>query len=78
MTIPDRMNTQWISSLKDRQLIAAEAKLYAAFKKEEKTEKARAGGRYMLLEGPPELVNAWVRWRRLSDATTARGLEATR
>jgi hypothetical protein len=74
LTIPNHINAQWIATLADDQLIVAEAKLHAIFHKEEVSEKRRSGGRYKLLQGPAELVNAWHRWTMLSNATRRRGL----
>jgi hypothetical protein len=72
--IPDHVNARWAASLGDDQLIAAEAKLNADFRKQEKAEKARSGGRYILLQGSPELVTAWHRWLLVSNETRTRGL----
>ena len=72
--IPDHVNARWCASLRDDQLIAAEARLHTDFRKQEKAEKARSGGRYILLQGPPELVTAWHRWLLVSNETRTRGL----
>ena len=74
MKIPDNVNARWAASLGDDQLLAAEAKLHADFRKHEKVEKTRSGGRYVLLQGPPLLVTAWHRWLLLSNETRTRGL----
>jgi hypothetical protein len=74
VTIPDHVNARWCASLGNDQLIAAEAKLHADFRTQEKAEKTRTGGRYVLLQGPPELVSAWHRWLLVSNETRARGL----
>jgi hypothetical protein len=74
MTIPEHVNAQWISTLGDAQLVRAEASLHTTFRKHEKVEKARCGARYVLLQGPPDLVNAWLRWLLVSNATRTRGL----
>lgn len=77
MKIPDRVNANWISTLGDKDLLLAERKLHADFQVHEKSEKARSGARYMLLNGPSPLVNAWLRWLLVSNATRARGLVTT-
>jgi hypothetical protein len=74
MVIPDYVNARWIATLRDDQLVKAEAKLHAAFRKQETAEKLRSGPRYMLLQGPPTLVNAWHRWLLVSNETRTRGL----
>lgn len=74
MKIPDRINARWIATLVDDQLITAEAELHAVFRRQESAEKTRTGARYMLLQGPSDLVNAWQRWRLVNNETTKRGL----
>lgn len=74
MDMPAHVTTRWITTLGDEQLCAAEAQLYATFRKCETVEKSRAGARYMLLQGPPELVNAWQQWQLASNETRARGV----
>lgn len=74
MTIPDRVDARWIATLGDSQLVKAEAHLHKAFRVHEKAEKQRSGARYMLLQGPPMLVNAYLQWLLVSDAARTRGL----
>lgn len=74
MKIPDLVNARWIATLGDDQLISAEAELHAVFFRQESTEKARSGARYMLLHGSSDLVNAWQRWLLVSNETRSRGL----
>jgi len=74
MTIPDHINARWIATLGNDQLIKAEAQLHAVFHRQESVEKARCGSRYMLLQGPSDLVNAWQRWLLLNNETRCRGL----
>ena len=74
MEIPDRINARWMSTLVDDQLITAEAELHAVFRREESAEKTRAGARYILLQGPSGLVNAWQRWLLVNNETRSRGL----
>ena len=76
MIIPDYINARWIATLLDDQLIKAEAELHEVFHRQESVEKTRAGTRYMLLQGPPALVNAWQRWLMVSNETWSRGLLA--
>jgi hypothetical protein len=78
MIIPDRIKANWIATLEDEQLIAAEAELHADFQEKERTEKDRTGPRYILLQGPAALVNAWQRWLLLSNETRCRGLVVRR
>lgn len=74
MKIPDRIDARWIATLVDDQLIAAEADLHADFRRHESVEKNRSGARYVLLQGPSDLVNAWHRWLLVSNETRKRGL----
>ncbi len=74
MNIPDHINSHWIASLEDKQLVTAEAELHAAFRTYETAEKRRSGARYVLLQGPAALVNAWHRWLLVSNETRNRGL----
>jgi hypothetical protein len=78
MKIPETINARWIATLANDQLMAAEAQLHAVFRKHETVEKTRSGGRYMLLQGPPLLVDAWHRWSLVSNETRNRGLLVTR
>lgn len=74
MNIPDHINAGWLATLGNDQLVKAEAQLHAVFHKQETTEKVRSGARYMLLQGPPGLVNAWHRWLLVNNETRTRGL----
>jgi len=74
MKIPDHINSRWLATLVDDQLITAEAELHAVFRRRETAEKSRAGARYMLLNGPSDLVVAWQRWLLVSNETRTRGL----
>jgi len=78
MNIPDRVTARWMATLGDDQLMAAEAELHAAFRSSERAEKERSGARYMLLQGPAALVNAWQRWLLVSNETRNRGLVVRR
>jgi len=74
MKIPDNINARWIATLPNDQLVKAEAQLHAIFHRQESVEKARCGSRYVMLQGPTELVNAWQRWLLLNNETRNRGL----
>jgi len=78
MNIPEHINTRWIATLGNEQLVAAEAELHAAYRSSELAEKQRSGARYMLLQGPAALVNAWHRWVLVSKETKNRGLPVRR
>jgi hypothetical protein len=77
VTIPDHINARWIATLGNDQLVVAEAQLHANFREHETVEKRRSGARYMLLQGPAPLVNAWLRWLLVSNETRSRGLVVT-
>jgi hypothetical protein len=74
MTIPTRVDHRWLATLGDAQLIVAETQLHKLFRKLETAEKARTGARYMLLQGPAVLVNAWQRWLMVNNEAKTRGL----
>lgn len=74
MTIPEHFGTRWVASLTDKQLASTETKLFNVFHKENDAEKNRRGTRYMLLQGPPTLVNAWHRWVLVNNESRQRGL----
>jgi hypothetical protein len=78
MQIPERLNARWIDSISDAQLVSAEDQLHTEFVTYERAEKQRRGSRYELLRGPTTLVNAWLRWLLVSNATRSRGLLAIR
>ena len=78
MTIPDHVDSRWIATLGDDQLMKAEAELHGHFRECETAEKRRAGARYILLQGPPTLVNAWHRWLLVNNAARTRGLPVRR
>jgi hypothetical protein len=74
VTIPTYVNSRWIATLDDAQLVVAETTLHSAFRELEISEKSRRGARYVLLQGPAELVSAWHSWRLVSNEVKARGL----
>ena len=76
--MPAHVTTRWIATLENEQLVAAEAQLYSAFRTRETAEKSRAGARYMLMQGPPELVSAWERWALVNNEVRARGVVVRR
>lgn len=72
--IPTHVNARWIATLGDEQLVAAESQSFSAYCVREIAEKNRAGSRYMLLQGPSALVNAWQQWQLLNSEARARGV----
>jgi hypothetical protein len=74
MTVPDRVTADWIATLGNKQLVSVETRLHSEFLDEENQERARRGDRYTLLQGPPALVNAWLRWQMVSNEARSRGL----
>lgn len=78
MILPETVNASWIATLRDDQLLRAEASLHAAFSKHEKTEKQRMGARYEMLRGSEPLVSAWLRWSLVNNETRTRGLAIQR
>ena len=74
MTVPERVTADWIATLANGPLVKAESHLHSEFLTEESREKERRGERYALLEGPPVLINAWLRWQMVRNETQTRGL----
>jgi hypothetical protein len=74
IALPTHVSTRWIATLGNEELVAVEAQLYETLHARERAEKSRAGARYMLLQGPSELVNAWHQWVLVSNETRARGV----
>lgn len=74
MSIPAHVTTRWMATLGDEQLVAAEAQLYADFHAREVKEKSRSGSRYILLQGPAALVNAWRHWLLVNNEVRERGV----
>jgi hypothetical protein len=74
MEIPVRVNTKWMATLNDSAILEAESILHADFRDQDRAEKSRSGSKYRLLEGPPSLVDAWMRWLSLSNEARRRGL----
>jgi hypothetical protein len=74
MNIPDRVNAEWIGTLGNDQLVVADMQLHADFHTLETAEKSKSGARYVLLQSPAPLVNAWLRWVVVNNETRARGL----
>ena len=74
MKIPDHITGRWVATLGNDQLVKAEKQLHTVFHRRESAEKARCGSRYVMLQGPAELVNAWQRWVLLNNETRNRGL----
>jgi hypothetical protein len=74
VTIPAHVDARWVATLDNNQLVAAESLLHADFYKHESAEKKRRGARYNMLRGPADLVNAWMRWLLVNNATRTRGL----
>ena len=74
MSIPDRVTAEWIATLADDRLMTVESRLHSAFITEDKHERKRSGGRYVLLQGPAALVNAWVRWQMVTNEARSRRL----
>ena len=74
MTLPERVTADWIATLANAQLMTVESRLHSEFLDEENEEKERRGDRYTLLQGPPALVNAWLRWQMANNEMRSRGL----
>ena len=76
--LPPTLNSRWLATLQNSQLLEVEAQLYADFHAREVAEKTRAGSRYILLQGPSALVNAWQQWLLVNHEARARGVTVRR
>ena len=74
MTLPERIDADWIHTLTNEQLQRAESQLRKHFSMEETAEKKRRGDAYELMRGPESLMTAWIRWSLVCNAVRARGL----
>jgi hypothetical protein len=72
--IPQRLNRQWMDLLDNAQLADAESTLHADFLRQDLAEKTRRGTQYRLLEGPPNLIEAWNRWSLVRNEARLRGV----
>lgn len=73
--LPERVNTAWIETLSDDDLLDVEERVHKTFSTLERREKKLRGDRFQLMRGPEELLNAWDRWSRLLNATRERSLK---
>ena len=76
--LPKRITGEWIDSLEDESLLAAEARLHKIFFALEQEQKKLLGDKYDMMRGSEELLDAWGRWSRVSTAARARGLHLRR
>ena len=76
MRVPETISHKWIGALSDTDLVEAEGRLRAQLGVIERREKKVWGGKYELMRGPADLLNAWDRWTRVNRATRERGLSA--
>jgi hypothetical protein len=76
--VPDHINTTWIGTLTDEDLIAVETRLHERFSVLERREKRLHGGTYQLFRSPADVMDAWDRWSRVNAATRARALNPRR
>src|SRR4051812_6527976 len=76
--VPERINTEWIGTLSDADLIDVEARLHTKFAVLERREKTKRGASYQLCCSSPETMAAWDRWCRVNTATRGRSLNPRR
>jgi hypothetical protein len=76
--VPARINTTWIGTLTDDDLISVESRLHEKFSVLERREKRLRGPKYQLCCSPTDLMEAWDRWSRVNAATRARSLHPKR
>jgi hypothetical protein len=76
--VPERISLEWIGTLTDEDLIDIEARLHERFNALERREKNSKGARYDLFRAPADVMAAWDRWSRVSNATRSRSLNPRR
>ena len=76
--VPELLSADWIDSLTDTELLDVERRTHEKFVVIERREKKLLGERYRLMRGSAELMDAWNRWGRLSNATRERSLRPIR
>ncbi|MBI3567837.1 MAG: hypothetical protein HY084_06495 [Gemmatimonadetes bacterium] len=76
--IPEKINAAWIDTLADVDLLDVESRLHEKFTVLDRKHKTLRGSRYVLLQGPTELIDAWDRWSRVDRAARARSLAPNR
>ena len=74
MTLPDRINAEWIRTLSNEQLAHAESQLHVHYSAEETAERRLRGDAYDLMRGPETLMAAWMRWSLVCNALRDRGV----
>jgi len=76
--VPESLSADWIDSLTNDELLDVERRTHEKFGVLERREKKARGARYDLMRGSAELMDAWNRWGRLSNATRERSLRPIR
>ncbi len=76
--IPEKINKEWIGTLGDVDLLDVESRLHEKFAVLDRKHKLLRGSRYVLLQGPSDLIDAWDRWSRVDRAARARSLAPNR
>jgi hypothetical protein len=76
--VPERINTDWIGTLSDADLIDVEARLHSKFALLERREKTKRGASYQLCCSSAETMDAWDRWSRVLTAARGRSLNPRR
>jgi len=76
--VPERINTDWIATLSDADLIDVEARLHSKFALLERREKTKRGASYQLCCSSRGTMDAWDRWSRVLTAARSRSLNPRR
>ncbi len=71
---PEIINTKWMDTLADADLLDVEARLHEQLAVIERREKKAKGEKYSLYRGPADLMLAWDRWSRVNAAALGRSL----
>ncbi len=76
--VPEVISWGWVTTLSDEDLMDVERRMHAKFTVLERREKKLRGAKYELMRGSAELMAAWDRWSRLSNAMRERSLTVRR
>jgi hypothetical protein len=78
MILPDKITYDWMGTLDNESLLAAELRLHEVFADEEAVQRRLLGQRYELMRGPEVLMTAWDRWSRVNTESRRRKLNPKR
>jgi hypothetical protein len=71
---PQKITRDWIVSLTDAEVLEIEARLHGQLAALERRERKLHGNKYELFRSPADVMSAWDRWSRVSNAARERSL----